>query len=42
MKIKIKFQKYVKSIRLRPDIDLTGITDKFQKYVKLIGSRPKI
>ena len=36
------FQKYVKSIRLRPTEETTQVTEVFQKNVKLIGLRPKI
>ena len=35
-----KFQKYVKSIRLRPHPANLIATDEFQKYVKLIRLRP--
>ena len=36
------FQKYVKSIRLRPTEETTQVTEVFQKNVKLIGLRPKV
>ena len=36
----IKFQKYVKSIRLRPSARTFNVSAPFQKYVKSIRLRP--
>ena len=36
------FQKYVKSIRLRPIVANVDVWGEFQKYVKLIRLRPKV
>ena len=37
----IEFQKYVKSIRLRPETSGGALKKMFQKYVKSIRLRPK-
>ena len=40
--LSIQFQKYVKSIRLRPVQAIWSAVWKFQKYVKSIRLRPKM
>ena len=40
LKLKGVFQKYVKSIRLRPGTSSSLETEMFQKYVKSIRLRP--